>query len=198
MEENPHTPSEAAPGAYIGILSVIPGTLYFLLLSMLSAMLTWGQFKNTRPDLAEAGRGLLCQFGVALAFLGTTRTDGAPRVHPIAPQFAGDGLYAFITPSLKRSDLLRDGRYALHSYPRPNDEDAFYITGRAVLVTDEAKRLHLWAAYAGDENRQGDVNEIGLARQTIFELHIESALLTRTTGHGDPAPKHTVWHAGKK
>jgi hypothetical protein len=160
---------------------------------MLSAMLTWDEFSKANPELAEAGRGLICQFGVALGFLGTTRADGAPRVHPIAPQFAGEGLYAFITPSLKRADLLRDGRYALHSYPRPTDEDAFYITGRVVLVPDETRRHELWAAYAGDENRQGDVNEIGLERQTIFELLIESALLTRTTGHGDPAPQHTIW-----
>jgi len=158
-------------------------------------MLRWGEFKDAQPELAEAGRALLCQFGVALGFLGTTRRDGAPRVHPIAPQFVEDGLYAFITPSPKREDLLRDGRYALHSYPRPEDEDAFYITGRAVLVDEEAARRQLWTAYAGDENRQGDVNEIGLARQKIFELTIETALLTRTTGHGDPAPKHTIWRS---
>src|SRR5580765_7233173 len=109
-------------------------------------MLNWGEFEETQPGLAEAGRALLCQFGVALAFLGTTRRDGAPRVHPIAPQFVGEGLYAFITPSPKRDDLLRDGRYALHSYPRPTDEDAFYITGRAVLVSDETRRTELWAA----------------------------------------------------
>src|SRR4051812_30935365 len=119
---------------------------------MLSAMLTWGQFRDREPELAKAGRDLICQFGVALAFLGTTRRDGAPRVHPIAPQFVDGGLYAFITPSLKREDLLRDGRYALHSYPRPTDEDAFYITGRAVLVSDETERSRLWVAYAGDEN----------------------------------------------
>jgi hypothetical protein len=160
-------------------------------------MLTWGEFMDLQPELAAAGRGLVCQFGVALAFLGTTRKDGAPRVHPIAPQFVDAGLYTFITPSLKRGDLLRDGRDALHSYPRPNDEDAFYITGRAVLVDDEAARQRLWAAYADDENRQGDVHEIGLARQMIFELLFESALLTRTTGHGDPTPKHTVWRADK-
>jgi hypothetical protein len=155
-------------------------------------MLGWGEFTETQPELAAAGRELICQFGVALGFLGTTRKDGA-RVHPIAPQFVDGGLYAFITPSLKRHDLLRDGRYALHSYPRPNDEDAFYITGRAVHVEDDARRAELWQAYAGDPNRKGDVNEIGFERQTIFELLVESALLTRTTGHGDPHPQHIVW-----
>src|SRR5689334_723992 len=126
-------------------------------------MLRWGQFAEAQPEMAQAGRDLICQFGVALGFLGTTRKNGAPRVHPIAPQFVDDGLYAFITPSLKRDDLLCDGRFALHSYPRPEDEDAFYITGRAVLVSDDTERARLWAAYAGDENRQGDIDAIGLA-----------------------------------
>src|SRR5581483_44886 len=52
-----------------------------------ATMLTWGEFAKTQPELAEAGQALLCQFGVALAFLATTRAEGAPRVHPIAPQF---------------------------------------------------------------------------------------------------------------
>ncbi len=32
-------------------------------------MLTWNDFANAEPELAEAGRSLLCQFGVGLAFL---------------------------------------------------------------------------------------------------------------------------------
>jgi hypothetical protein len=161
-------------------------------------MLTWGQFKQTQPELAEAGRALICQFGVALGFLGTTRKDGAPRVHPIAPQFVDERLYAFITPSPKRDDLLRDGRYALHSYPRPEDEDAFYITGRAQLVIDEDARRNLWAAYVSDADRIMSGDFKSLEYQTIFEFLLDTALLTRTTGHGDPTPKHTVWHTDKK
>ena len=143
----------------------------------------------TRPDL-PVRRGV--------AFLGTTRRDGAPRVHPIAPQFVGEGLFAFITPSPKRDDLLRDGRYALHSYPRPTDEDAFYITGRAQLVVEEDVRRNLWAAYVGDADRIMSGDFKGLEYQTIFEFILDTALLTRTTGHGDPNPKHTVWRWDKK
>jgi hypothetical protein len=132
------------------------------------AMLTWGQFKAAQPELAEAGQGLICQFGVALGFLGTTRKDGAPRVHPIAPQFAGEGLYALITPSLKRNDLLRDGRYALHSYPCPENEDAFYITGRVRLIPNEVQRRELWAAYVGDPERLGNTAAMDLGEQVIF------------------------------
>jgi hypothetical protein len=158
-------------------------------------MLTWGEFQAAKSDLAEAGRGLICQFGVALAFLATSREDGAPRVHPIAPQFVADGFYAFITPSPKRADLLRDSRYALHSYPSPENEDAFYITGRARLVESEVERSRLWSAYVGDTNRIVAGELPPLTTQTIFELLLTSALLTRTTGHGDLSPKHTVWKA---
>jgi hypothetical protein len=33
-------------------------------------MLTWAEFAHARPELAEAGRRLLYQFGVGLGFLG--------------------------------------------------------------------------------------------------------------------------------
>jgi hypothetical protein len=47
-------------------------------------MLRWTEFQRVRPDLAEAGRRLLYQFGVGLAFLATLRADGGPRLHPSA------------------------------------------------------------------------------------------------------------------
>src|SRR4030088_274120 len=90
-----------------------------------------------RPELAEAGRALLYQFGVGLAFLGTVRKDGGPRVHPVCPLITADAIYMLVTASYKRQDLHRDPRYALHSYPCPNNEDAFYLAGEAVLVIDD-------------------------------------------------------------
>ncbi len=50
----------------------------------------------------------------------------------------GGHLFAFLIPSPKRDDLHRDGRYALHCYPPQDNENAFYVTGRAMLVTDAA------------------------------------------------------------
>ena len=94
-------------------------------------MLSWGALAGGRPDLAEGGRQLLYQFGVGLAFLGTTRADGAPRVHPMCPVLNDEGLFAFIVPSPKRNDLHRDGRYAMHSFPADDNEDAFSVAGQA-------------------------------------------------------------------
>ena len=39
----------------------------------------WGRLRLEQADLAVAGRALLYQFGVGLAFLGTVRPDGGPR-----------------------------------------------------------------------------------------------------------------------
>jgi hypothetical protein len=41
-------------------------------------VLSWAEFQRLRPDLAEAGRRLLYQFGVGLGFLATVRADGGP------------------------------------------------------------------------------------------------------------------------
>src|SRR5207302_7032178 len=98
---------------------------------MVPPVVHWGDFRRLRPDLAEAGRRLLYQFGVGLGFLATVRADGGPRVHPICPLVLGERLLGFIVPSPKLADLARDGRYALHSFPCPDNEDAFYISGRA-------------------------------------------------------------------
>ena len=156
-------------------------------------MLTWKQFNEQRPDLAEGGRSLLYQFGVGLAFLGTVRKDGGPRVHPMCPCISGDGLYGVIEPhGPKRYDLERDGRYALHGFPPVDNEDAFYITGRARPVDDEVRaavRKTFWAERGQDEpppQAEG---------QVVYEFLIETCLLTRTTGHGDWNPQHTIWKA---
>ena len=40
------------------------------------------------------------------------------------------------------------------------------------------------------------MTEADLVAQTLFEFTVDRVLLTRTTGHGDPAPQHTVWPPG--
>jgi hypothetical protein len=104
-------------------------------------MLSWGEFERAEPELAEAGRGLIYQFGgVGLAFLSTVRRDGGPRVHPMCPLIFEGRLLAFLIPSPKSNDLLRDARYALHCFPPADNEDAFYVTGRARLCEEKALR----------------------------------------------------------
>jgi hypothetical protein len=154
-------------------------------------MATWKDLVEQRPDLALAGQELLYQFGVGLAFLATTSREGRPRVHPMCPLIAEGGLYAFIIPSPKQADLCRDGLYSMHSFPRPDDEDAFYISGRATLVPDGALRRVLSDQFVA-ERSQFHVPPPAEA-DALFGFEFDRCLVTRTTGHGDPEPSHTVW-----
>ena len=160
-------------------------------------MYTWGAFRGARPDLAEAGRALLYQFGgVGLAFLGTVRSDGGPRLHPMCPVLNGDGLYALLIPSPKARDLRRDPRYALHAFPPEDDEDAIYLTGEVILREgdgDTALRRSIDDQFLAE--RSMATRPPGFDDQTLVEFLIESCLLTRTTAHGDHDPQHTVWRA---
>jgi hypothetical protein len=153
-------------------------------------MISWGDFKAQRPDLARQGAGLLYQYGVGLAFLGTVRPDGGPRLHPMCPLLTDTGLYAFIVPSPKQKDLHRDGRYAMHSFPADDNEDAFYLNGTASHVSHAQLRDQLARQFAAE--RSGSLPPPG-DEQHLFEFQLQAAMLTRTTGHGDPEPQHTIW-----
>jgi hypothetical protein len=159
-------------------------------------VLTWKQFADEAPDLAEAARGLYYQFAdVGLGLLATVRKDGGPRVHPMCPLLTAESLLAFIEPGPKRYDLHRDGRYALHCFPPADNEDAVHLTGRAVPVADDARREAATAQWVAE--RGLEAAPPGLAHEELFELLVDRCLLTRTEGHGDWSPRHTVWHAGR-
>jgi len=151
--------------------------------------LDWREFSALRPDLTDAGRQLLYQYGVGLAFLGTVRADGGPRLHPFCPVI-DDGLYAFIVPSPKRDDLHRDGRYAMHSFPADENEDAFTLAGTVRPTEDDRVRDRLEARYRRERSQPATTS---MGDQELFEFIIERCLLTRTTGHGDVSPRHVVW-----
>lgn len=152
----------------------------------------WGEFARAEPALANTGRTLLYQYGVGLAFLATTRKDGAPRVHPMCPLLNDREMLAFIVPSPKRADLHRDGRFAMHSFPADDNEDAFYLTGHAVPVSDP-RVVSAAAEQSALERKQPEPPDV--RDWELFAFDIVSCLLTTTTGHGDPAPRHTVWSA---
>jgi hypothetical protein len=156
-------------------------------------VISWSEFKARQPELASQGADLLYHFGVGLAFLATVRPDGGPRLHPICPLLSETGLYAFIVPSPKQKDLHRDGRYAMHSFPLEDNEDALYLSGMASYVSHSQTRDGLARQFA-DERSDLTVPPPG-EEQHLFEFHVQAAMLTRTTGHGDPQPQHTIWRA---
>jgi hypothetical protein len=155
----------------------------------------WREFEIERPEMAAIGRSLIYEVGIGLGFLATVRKDGGPRVHPICPFVAEGGLYAFIVPGPKRDDLHRDGRYALNSEtcPPPRQDDAFNVTGMAVLVEDAELRGTLTRTFLAER----DLAEPwpGFEDQELFELKFDRCLLTLTQPQGDFPAGHTIWRA---
>jgi hypothetical protein len=111
-------------------------------------------------------------------------------VHPMCPIVTEAGMYAFIVRGPKQRDLLRDGRFALHSFPCPGNEDAFSCMG-SVREVDGPLRRRLSDVFV-DERAALSV-PAPREDEIAFELLVDSCLLTRTTGHGDPNPVHQVW-----
>jgi hypothetical protein len=154
-------------------------------------MATWTDFENAEPDMAAAGRKLLYQFGIGLGYLATVRKDGGPRVHPICPILMDGRLYGLIATSPKLRDLLRDGRYALHTFPSPDRDDEFYLTGRAAHLNDAALADRVRAAFLATGGTS--TND-----EHLFEFHIAHALLSTYKKRGEPnnwPPQYTKWHA---
>ena len=102
-------------------------------------MTSWKQFTQQAPELAEFGAA---RFQSGVAYLGTIRPDGGPRVHPVTP-IMGEQLFLFMEPtSPKGKDLQRDGRYTLHCAVEDMSGGGgeFYVRGRATLTTDPTLR----------------------------------------------------------
>lgn len=102
-------------------------------------MTTWKVFAQQAPELAAFGQA---RFGSEVAYLGTVRADGGPRVHPVTP-IIGDQLFLFMEPtSPKGKDLQRDPRYTLHCSVENSSGGGgeFYVRGQAMLTSDPALR----------------------------------------------------------
>jgi hypothetical protein len=152
-------------------------------------MATWREFEQAAPSLAKRGREILYNFGVPLGYLATVRKDGAPRVHPFCPIVCDGGLYGLIGPSPKQRDLVRDGRCAIHSFPLPDRDDEFFLSGRAVLHEDPSLEKSVRAAYLATGGGSDGI-------ERLFEFHIERALLSTYKKRGEPnnwPPTYQKW-----
>lgn len=150
----------------------------------------WARFESEAPEIAAAGRRLLSADGTGIAFLATVRKDGGPRVHPVMPILAGDALYVFVVNlGWKYRDLLRDGRYALHSSPKPEGGEEFYVTGSVRESSDPVERAKAREASGG---RLG-----GLDFEALFELGADRALHTKWANWGTAQtwPEYLKWAA---
>ena len=102
-------------------------------------MTSWKEFTAQAPGIAEFGKGRLL---TGVAYIGTVRPDGGPRVHPCTP-ILGEQLFLFMEPtSPKGKDLLRDPRYTLHCAVEDSSggNGEFYVRGNGALTNDPLLR----------------------------------------------------------
>jgi hypothetical protein len=140
-------------------------------------MASWAEFSKQAPEFAAFGEA---RFASGVAYLGTLRADGSPRVHPVTP-IMGEHLFRFMEPtSPKGKDLQRDPRYTLHcSVADSNGGDGeFYVRGQAILTDDP--RLRAQAVQAASYVPQD--------RYIMFRLTIEFAFMNIYVG-GEPVPR---------
>jgi hypothetical protein len=155
-------------------------------------VVTWAEFAAAAPDIAELGLRQLRKFG--LAYLGTVRADGSPRVNPVCPFIGSGRLFVATAPnSPKRLDLVRDGRYVLHFLPGKEEEE-ISIRGRATRIEDAALRARAL------ESAREMIQATGLnikPNEWLFEYAIESAMMTTWADFGTPdhRPMRKSWRA---
>jgi len=130
--------------------------------------LSWAEFAQASPKIASFGEEKMREKD-SLMYLATVRNNGYPRLHPFTP-FPGEGhLFAFMEPtSPKAKDLIKRGRYAIHSSvaDRMGSNGEFAISGTAGLVSDPSLRQAAFRAcpYKARED------------YICFEFFIESAM----------------------
>ena len=137
-------------------------------------MTNWKEFTQQAPKLAEFGK---VRFDHGVAYLGTVRADGGPRVHPVTP-ILGEQLFLLMEPtSPKGKDLQRDPRYTLHCTVEDSSggKGEFYVRGQARLVQDLELRAQAIAAATYDPAE----------RYILFVLSVEFAFMN-TYENGEP------------
>lgn len=146
-------------------------------------MTTWKEFAQQAPEIAAFGEA---RFRRSVAYLGTVRADGGPRVHPVTP-IIGEQLFLFMEPtSPKGKDLLRDPRYALHCSVEDasGGEGEFYVRGRATPIHDPLVREQAIQASSYQPSE----------RYILFAFSVEFAFMNIYT---DDGAKTQRWQAAE-
>ncbi len=136
--------------------------------------MSWQALIDGNPELAAYGEK---RFTGRVAYLATTRPDGAPTVHPISPQLFENRLFVFMYPtSPKAHDLQRGSHFALHCAVEDNTGGAgeFYVRGKAQQIHD----ARIWSLIRPDHPEELDT------RYILFEFTIDQAF-SMTYGEGD-------------
>jgi hypothetical protein len=145
-------------------------------------MTSWAEFAKQAAELAAFGE---TRFRSGVAYLGTVRPDGGPRVHPVTP-IIGEQLFLFMEPtSPKGHDLERDPRYSLHCAVEDSSGGGgeFYVRGLATRTTNLLVREQAVKASSYTPQPQ----------YILFVLSVEFAFMNQYV-NGNPTPRR--WQAG--
>jgi len=148
-----------------------------------AGLATWDDLAAADPALAATARALLERTGTGEGLLATVRGDAPPRIHPVNVSIVDGRLVTVVLAgSAKAADLLADGRYALHAHQDPAVPHELLLRGRAVRVTDPARRARLVEGWAFTVP----------ADAHVLDLRIEHALLGE---RADPEAWPPVYHS---
>lgn len=150
-------------------------------------MTSWAELEAAAPEIAAEGRRLFHHTRIGQAFLATVRGDAPPRLHPIYLAILEGRLVAFLLQSPKATDLVEDGRYALHAHQDPEAPSEFVVRGRARPIDDPETWSRLAAAWYFEIDHD----------HRLFEFEVEHAILgARPTRESWP-PVYRSWRADR-
>jgi hypothetical protein len=139
-------------------------------------MSSWADVLAEAPEFAQAVRE---RFAVSKhATLATLRSDGAPRISGTEVEFSDGNVWIGSMPgALKARDLVRDGRFALHSPTvDPPQEDP--------------------SRWAGEAKLAGVAVEVSHDGAHRFRLDLTEVVLTRVETDPDRLVVES-WHPGR-
>ena len=144
-------------------------------------MTSWTEFAQQAPEFAKFGKA---RFQSGVAYLGTLRADGSPRVHPVTP-IIGEQLFLFMEPTSPKGKVLqRDARYTLHCSVEDSSGGGgeFYVGGRATLTDDPHIRAQAVSASS----------YVPQDRYIVFVFTIEFAFMN---SYVDDKPNSRRWQS---
>lgn len=147
--------------------------------------MSWSELEAQDSQIARLGKRLLKSSSVA--FLGTIRPDGTPRVHPVCPVlWKGELLLGLIDRTPKARDLRRDPRCVLHALPGPGDSEFWLEAVAEPVGLAAAQRLAI------ENPRLGLPSGDSLFRLKLREVH---ATIFQPGKDNRPVPSRRHWRA---
>jgi hypothetical protein len=134
----------------------------------------WRDLELGAPEIARVGLSRLDSTRVA--YLGTLRRDGSPRISPIATYLvAGHLLVGAMSWSRKADDLRRDPRYVLHSAIRDPDagEPELKIYGEAMVAGSDVREAAAGAWWSGRPTGDAAVFSLSIRQAVLIEWDVE-------------------------